>query len=170
MHRTAIIVCLLAWSMAAAAADSTKAPHTRKAAKEPRMPAQEKLSCRSGPNDHQARLIVEAVKGRVMEFAFYSRLGTRVCSIHGRRGDGFTQWEDNEAKFGTTAVRLLEGSALLEYKPGHLSIKFQEVGRMRYCGMYGELNGSVEVLVKKPECNLDRIFDGSGENEERVPG
>jgi hypothetical protein len=163
MHRTAIIVCLLAWQMAAAAADATKAPHSRKAAKEPRMPALEKLTCRTGPNDHQARLIAEVVKGRTMEFAFYSRLGTRVCSIHGRRGDAFTHWEDDDIKHGTTAVKLLEGSALLEYKPGHLNIKFLDVGRMRFCGMYGELNGTVEVSKDKAECALDGVFDGSDE-------
>lgn len=149
--------------MAAVAADATKAPHSRKAAKAPRMPLLEKLSCRTGPNDHQARLIVEAVKGRAMEFAFYSRLGTRVCSIHGRRGDGFTRWEDDDAQYGRTAVKLLEGSALLEYKPGHVNIKFREVDRMRFCGMYGELNGAVEVSKGKAECALDGVFEGSDE-------
>ena len=80
-------------TMAAAAATGpdagkktiSKAPAAPKAVKAPSL---EKLTCRTGPNDEQVRLIAEAVKGRAMEFAFYSRLGTRVCSIHGRRGDG----------------------------------------------------------------------------------
>ena len=117
----------------------------------------EKFSCRTGPNDEQARLIVEVVKSRPMEFAYYSRLGTRVCSIHGRRGDAYTKWEDKGG--GKTAVRLLTGSAQLEYKPGRFLIKFANVDRMHYCGMYGELNGSVEASRNKTECGLTGVFD-----------
>ncbi len=151
---TAVMVCLIAFTSAAAAADTAKRP---KVAKAPRAPLMEKFSCRTGPNDEQARLIVEVVKSRPMEFAYYSRLGTSVCSIHGRRGDAYTKWEDNGD--GKTAVRLLAGSAQLEYKPGYFLIKFAEVDRMRYCGMFGELNGSVEVSSKKPECGLTGVFD-----------
>ncbi len=117
----------------------------------------EKFSCRTGPNDEQARLIVQVVKSRPMEFAYYSRLGTSVCSIHGRRGDAYTKWEDQGN--GKTAVRLLTGSAQLEYRPGHFLIKFSDVDRMDYCGMDGELNGSVEVSSKKSECGLTGVFN-----------
>ena len=154
MRATAIAACLIAFAGAAMAADK---PKPAKAVKSPKAPLLEKLSCRTGPNDHQARLIVEVVKGRPMEFAFYSRLGTRVCSVHGRRGDAFTKWEDEEA--GKTAVKLLIGSARLEYQPGHVLIKFEDVGRMRYCGMYGELNGTVEVTKRKPECGLQGVLE-----------
>ena len=154
MRRMVIVVCLTAWTAAAVAADATKAP---KAPREPKVPLLEKLSCRTGPNDHQARLIVEVVKGRPMEFAYYSRDGTRVCSIHGRRGDFYTKWEDEGA--GKTAVKLLTGSAELEYKPGHVLIKFEDVDRMRYCGMHGELTGSVAVAKGKSECALEKVFD-----------
>ena len=142
---------------AAAVGDAAKTTKKSKAAKAPRAPAMEKFSCRTGPNDEQVRLIAQVVKSRPMEFAYYSRLGTSVCSIHGRRGDAFTKWVDNGG--GKTAVRLLAGSAQLEYKPGHFLIKFSEVDRMRYCGMYGELNGSVAVSSKKPECALTGVFD-----------
>jgi len=154
IRETAVMVCLIAFTGAATAAESAR---PRKAAKAPRAPLMERFSCRTGPNDEQARLIVEVVKSRPMEFAYYSRLGTSVCSIHGRRGDAYTKWEDNGS--GKTAVRLLEGTAQLEYKPGHFSIKFAEVDRMRYCGMEGELNGSVEVSSKKSECALSGVFD-----------
>ena len=157
MRSIAIAACLFAVATAPMAADTAKAA---KAAKPVRAPLLEKLSCRTGPNDEQARLIVMAVKGRVMEFAFYSRLGTRVCSIHAQRGDSFTKWEDNEAHSGSAAIKLLTGSAQLEYQPGHALIKFAEVDRLKYCGMYGELNGSVEVFSKKPECGLAGVFEG----------
>lgn len=141
---------------AAAVGDAAKTTKKSKAAKAPRAPAMEKFSCRTGPNDEQVRLIAQVVKSRPMEFAYYSRLGTSVCSIHGRRGDAYTKWEDRGG--GKTAVRLLAGSAQLEYRLGHFSIKFAEVDRMRYCGMYGELNGSVEVSKGKSECRLDGVF------------
>ncbi len=153
MRGMTIAVGLLAWTVAAVAADATKPP------KPPKMPLLERFSCRTGPNDHQARLIVEVVKGRVMEFAFYSRLGTGVCSIHGRRGDAYTKWEDDAAVAGKAAIKLLTGSAELEYKLGHVKLKFTDVDRMRYCGMDGELNGAVEVISKKPECGLVGVFD-----------
>lgn len=160
MRSIAMVICLIAYTGAAVAVETAKAPKaakTAKSAKAPKAPLLEKLSCRTGPNDEQARLIVEVVKGRPMEFAYYSRLGTWVCSIHGRRGDAYTKWGDEGA--GRTAVRLLSGSAHLEYKPGTMRIKFSEVDRMQYCGMYGELNGSVEVSKGKSECMLEKVFD-----------
>ena len=154
MLKTAMVMCLIAYTGAAVAAGAAKA---KKAPKAPKAPLLERLSCRTGPNDEQARLIVEVVKGRPMEFAYYSRLGTSVCSIHGRRGDAYTKWEDEEA--GKTAVKLLTGSAELEYQPGYLKIKFSDVERMQYCGADGELNGSVEVSKGKSECALEKVFD-----------
>src|SRR3972149_8250857 len=89
---TAVMVCLIAFTGAATAAETAR---PRKAAKTPRAPLMERFSCRTGPNDEQARLIVEVVKSRPMEFAYYSRLGTSVCSIHGRGGAAYTQWVDH---------------------------------------------------------------------------
>ena len=157
MRRIAMVMCLIGYTGAAVAVETAKTPKAAKAAKAPKAPLLEKLSCRTGPNDEQARLIVEVVKGRPMEFAYYSRLGTRVCSIHGRRGDAYTKWGDEDA--GKTAVMLLTGSAQLEYKPGTMRIRFSEVDRMRYCGMDGELNGSIEVSKGKSECALEKVFD-----------
>lgn len=154
IRETAAVVCLIAFTSAAVAAETARLP---KGATASRAPLMEKFSCRTGPNDEQARLIVHVIKSRAMEFAYYSRLGTRVCSIHGRRGDAYTKWEDKGD--GKTAVTLLTGSAELEYKPGNFLIKFSEVDRMRYCGMDGELNGSVEVSSKKSECGLTGVFD-----------
>lgn len=151
---TAVMLCLIVFAGAVVAAETAKSPTAAKAAKAPLI---EKFSCRTGPNDEQARLIVEVVKSRPMEFAYYSRLGTRVCSIHGRRGDAYTKWEDEGD--GKTSVRLLTGSAQLEYQPGRFLIKFSAVDRMQYCGMHGELNGSVETSIGKPECGVSGVFD-----------
>lgn len=163
MRMILMATCFIAWTNLALAADAEKSPKAQKrseASKIAKVPLLEKLSCRTGPNDHQARLIVEVVKGRPMEFAFYSRLGTRVCSVHGRRGDANSHWEDGAS--GKTAVKLYSGNADLEYKPGYLKLKFADVGRMHYCGMYGELNGVVEVVAKKSECGLEGVFESKG--------
>jgi len=163
--------CLFALMPAAIAAEATPkvaiARGEAKAPKAPKVPLLEKLTCRSGPNDEQVRLIVEAVKGRAMEFAFYSRLGTRVCSIHGRRGDAHTRWEDSDAETGTAQIKLYTGSALLEYAPGRVKVTFNDVDRMHYCGMYGELNGMVEAVLKKADCGMQGVFEGANETEKK---
>ena len=146
--RSIVAASLLAWAGVALAAGAPKAA--------PKAPAMERLTCRTGPNDEQARLIAQMVGGRPMEFAYYSRLGTRVCSIHARRGDAYTKWQDASGK---SKVKLIEGTASLEYKPGYLKIKFDEVDRMTYCGMDGALNGMIEVSSNKAECDIHGIFD-----------
>src|SRR5258705_4651808 len=145
----------LAHETARAPKPAPKAKEAKPAAAAHNMPAMEKLTCRTGPNDEQVRLTVIVVKGRPMEFAYYSRLGTRVCSIYGRRGDAYTKWADDA---GAVQVRLLEGKAELKYDPGHLKLKFSDVGRMRFCGMYGQLNGVVEVFSNKSECSYADAF------------
>ena len=150
MLRMIVAAGALALTGAAIAASAPKASPASQS------PALERLTCRTGPNDEQARLIAQIVKGRPMEFAYYSRLGTRVCSIHARRGDAYTKWADSGGK---STVKLIEGTASLEYKPGYLKIKFDDVDRMTYCGMHGELNGVIEVSSTKSECDIHGVFD-----------
>lgn len=179
MRTITIPGCLLALTMAVTATLAGAATTEPQAGKKPvaktpaapkavKAPLLEKLTCRTGPNDEQVRLIAEAVKGRAMEFAFYSRLGTRVCSIHGRRGDGHTKWEDTDGVAGKAEIKLHTGSAVIEYAPGRVSLQFNGVDRMHYCGMYGQLNGSIEVILKKPECGMQGLFEGVGEQEPKT--
>jgi hypothetical protein len=169
MRTIAMAAVLLALSTAVSAAQVVKKVQPAGAAV--KVPPLEKFTCRTGPNDEQVRLIVEAVKGRAMEFAFYSRLGTRVCSIHSRRGDGATHWEDAEGGMGKALIKLFTGHALVEYLPGHhVKVTFSDVDRMHYCGMYGELNGLIEVVQKKPECGMQGLFEGSGNQEQKEKG
>ena len=164
VRRAVIAVGLLAWAGTAGAASVSKPaapkpvakPAAPRTATGPKPPALERLTCSSGPRDEQVRLIAQVVKGRTMEFAYYSRLGTRVCSIHSRRGDSYTKWADSA---GASTVKLLGGSAELEYRPGNLKIKFDDVDRMTYCGMHGELNAQVEVSKGKPQCTFSGVFD-----------
>ena len=48
-------------------------------------------------------------------------------------------------------------------------LKFFDVERMPYCGMSGELNGTVELINKKSECKLERIFQASGNSDSGDP-
>ena len=148
MHRI-IAASVLVWAGTVTAASAPKAPA--------KAPALERLTCRTGPNDEQARLIAQVVKGRTMEFAYYSRLGTRVCSIHARRGDAYSKWADMAD--GNSTVKLLHGTAALQYKPGYLKINFDDVDRMTFCGMHGEINASIEVSKNKAECVIKGVFD-----------
>jgi len=156
MRKSAIVFVSAAFALVM---HTAHAAEPAKAARAVKAPPMEQLTCRTGPNDKQARLVVQVVKGRPMEFAYYSRLGTSVCSIHGRRGDFYTKWEDRE---GGANVKLLEGNAELDYRPGYVKLKFLEVGRMQYCGMEGELNGVVEVASKKTECDIAGVFEHAG--------
>ena len=166
MRTIIVAAAILSVAGAANAADATKKVKHEPVAKGAKVIPLEKFMCRTGPNDEQVRLIVEAVKGRAMEFAFYSRLGTRVCSIHSRRGDGVTHWEDSEGGGGTARIKLQTGHALLEYQPGHhVKVTFSDVERMPYCGMYGELNGLIEAVQKKAECGMQGLFDGANEQD-----
>ncbi|MDB5811042.1 MAG: hypothetical protein JWN94_3164 [Betaproteobacteria bacterium] len=160
---TAVLLALAGAAINAGAADVVKKVHPKPAsARAEKVLPLEKFTCRTGPNDEQVRLIVEAVKGRAMEFAFYSRLGTRVCSIHSRRGDGATQWQDADGTSGKALIKLFTGHALVEYKSGQVKVTFSDVDRMHYCGMYGELNGLIEAVQKKPECGMQGLFEGAG--------
>ncbi len=161
MRSIIVMACLAAVAINCAAAPAKKVIKPA-AAKTAAMPPKEQLSCRTGPNDEQARLTVVVVKGRPMEFAYYSRLGTRVCSIYGKRGDAFTKWKDANGK---AEVALLEGNAELDYVPGRLTLTFAGVDRMQYCGMYGRLNGVVEVAKGKAECKLEHIFESGVDSD-----
>jgi hypothetical protein len=167
MRSLVILVLAMMVGTTASAANPVKGAKRPAAEK---MPVEQKLSCRTGPNDRQVRLIVQAVKGTIREFAFYSRLGTGVCSIHAQRGDAYTRWYDDKRAPGQAAVKLLSGRARIAYKPGHVVIKFFDVERMPYCGMYGELNGTVELTRKNAQCKLERIFQADANGESADPG
>jgi hypothetical protein len=166
MRRLVIVGFLMTLGTVANAAVPAKASKPATAQK---VPLEQKLSCRTGPNDKQVRLIVQAVKGTIREFAFYSRMGTGVCSIHAQRGDAYTKWYDDKRAPGQAAVRLLSGRARIAYKPGHVVLKFFDVERMPYCGMYGELNGTVELTKKNSECKLERIFQAHNTGDSSDP-
>ncbi|MDH3316349.1 MAG: hypothetical protein OEN48_15485 [Betaproteobacteria bacterium] len=119
----------------------------------------EKLTCFTGVRDRHARIGVQLVNGKVDYFAFYSKWKPRTCSIDVERNGSAGRWEDKGA---TSKVTLLEetGVLLIDRKSGGYRFVFRNVDRMRYCGMYGKINGSLTVMRGKKKCVVQGIMDG----------
>ncbi|MDH3314605.1 MAG: hypothetical protein OER43_02395 [Gammaproteobacteria bacterium] len=119
----------------------------------------EQLTCFTGVRDRHARIGVQVVNGKVDYFAFYSKRKPRTCSIDVGRDSSSGRWEDKGA---TSKVTLMEdtGVLLIDHKSGGYRFVFRNVDRMRYCGMYGKINGSLTVMPGKKKCVVQGIMDG----------
>jgi len=55
---------------------------------------------------------------------------------------------------------MAKGTAVIErLKPGEFRVTFKNVDREFYCGLDGELNGTVTVWKNKSECGLEGVMD-----------
>jgi hypothetical protein len=117
------------------------------------------LSCRTGDEDHHARIGVELVNGQLNYFAFYSKYKPRACSIEVRRGGAFNHWEE---KGGTSQITLVDGKGLFRINGAKGGYRFDFLGidRERYCGMEGKINGSLTVTRGKRNCVVQGVMDG----------
>lgn len=122
----------------------------------------ERLACRLGTDDEQARIAVELRNGRVNSFAYYSKWKPQTCSLDVKRGDAFSRWDDTGSR---TVVTLADdtGAFLIEHEPGRYHFIFREIDRGRYCGMEGKVNGSLTVYKGRSQCELEGVLakDGS---------
>jgi len=125
----------------------------------------ERIDCMVGTEDRQARIAIEAYGGKVHNFAWYGKTKPRTCSMDVRRGDSYSNWEDNG---NHTVVTLIDetGAFLIDQDKGRYHFIFREIDRMRYCGMHGKLNGSLTVVRGKNTCTVDRLYLEVGESEE----
>ncbi len=120
-------------------------------------PRAEKLACQTGTEDRHARIAMEVVKDKARRFAYYSKWKPKTCSIDATRGDAYTKWSD---KGNVTTVTMAKGTAVIErLKAGEFRVTFKNVDREFYCGLDGELNGSVTVWKNKHECALEGVMD-----------
>lgn len=120
-------------------------------------PRGEKLACQTGTEDRHARIAMEVVKDKARRFAYYSKWKPKTCSIDATRGDAYTKWSD---KGNVTTVTMAKGTAVIErLKPGEFRVTFKNVDREFYCGLDGELNGTVTVWKNKSECGLEGVMD-----------
>ncbi len=118
----------------------------------------EKLTCKLGTEDRQARIAVELVNGRTNRFAYYSKWKPRTCSMEVVRGDAYSAWDD----YGdVTAVTLIEekGAVLINHERGKYRFLFRDVDRGRYCGMDGKINGSLTIWRGRQQCALEGVLD-----------
>jgi len=119
--------------------------------------AQQKLACQTGTEDRHARIAMELQKDKAKRFAYYSKWKPKTCSIEAARGDAYTKWSD---KGNVTTVAMAKGTAVIEHlKAGEYRVTFKNVDREFYCGLDGEINGSVTVTKGKPECGLEGVME-----------
>ena len=149
------------WSAAALAATLAATPilalaAEKKARKEP--PGKlERIDCKVGTEDRQARIAIEARGGKIQNFAYYGKTKPRTCSMDVRRGDAYSQWKDTGS---VTVVTLVDetGAFLIDHESNRYHFIFRDVDRMRYCGMEGKMNGSLTVVRGKNTCSVDSLF------------
>jgi hypothetical protein len=119
----------------------------------------ERIDCRSGNDDLQARIAFEARGNQVMNFAYYSRWNFQTCSIHLNQESWNARWRLTED--GATRVQTPHGSFLIRSDADSFSFEFHDVERMKFCGMYGRIRG--ELVVKRgtnpPQCEARGILD-----------
>lgn len=129
-------------------------------ASEPRRASRgkrETLTCREGTEDRHARLGVVLIGGKIDSFAYYSKWKPRTCSIYLKRNrDPYSKWVD---KGSVTNVKLERGLFLLEHKKDEYRFVFREIDRERYCGMDGEINGTLTIRKGSERCTLAGIME-----------
>ena len=123
----------------------------------------ERIDCMSGKEALQARIAFEAQGGQVLNFAYYSKWKPRTCSLDfERNGDG-TKWRLTAD--GATRVSTPEGRFLIRTRPDAYVFEFERVQREKFCGMPGEINGTMTVKrgPGKPQCSVAGVLDANDE-------
>ena len=145
----ALMLTLAATSVLAPAAE-------RKARKEPPKKL-ERIDCMVGTEDRQARIAIEALGGKIQNFAYYGKTKPRTCSMDVKRGDAYSKWADTG---NVTVVTLVDetGAFLIDHESNQFRLIFRNIDRMRYCGMEGKINGSLTVARGKKTCTVDSLF------------
>jgi len=118
----------------------------------------ETLACRLGTEDRHARIAVVLIGGKTDSFAYYSKWKPRTCSIYLQRNrDSYSKWADNG---NITTVNLERGAFLIEHKKGgEYHFIFRDIDRERYCGMDGQINGSLTIRKGKDQCELEGVME-----------
>jgi hypothetical protein len=118
---------------------------------------EEVLTCRLGTEDRHARIAVVLVGGKTDSFAYYSKWKPRTCSIYLQRNRDNSKWSD---KGNVTTVNLDRGHGgfLIEHRKGEYHFVFREIDRQRYCGMDGQINGTLTIRKGSEQCQLEGIM------------
>jgi len=123
--------------------------------------ATERIDCMSGVDDLHARMALEARGGRVAYFAYYSKWKPRTCALDFARTTPGTKWRLTPD--GATRVHTPQGRFLIRTLPNAYVFEFEQVERSRYCGMPGDINGTMIIKrgAGKPECSVAGIMDAN---------
>jgi hypothetical protein len=97
--------------------------------------------------------------GQVLNFAYYSKWKPRTCSLEVKRNAAGTKWRMTPD--GAVRVHTPEGRFLIRTRADAYVFEFEHVRRRKFCGMPGEINGTMTVKrgSAKPECSVAGIMD-----------
>jgi hypothetical protein len=120
--------------------------------------AAERFDCMIGVDDLHARIAFEARGGRVANFAYYSKWKPRTCAFDFSRTSAGTKWKITPE--GHTRVHTPEGRFLIRTLKDAYVFEFEQVQRGRYCGMPGDINGTMTIKRHgKRDCSYAGIMD-----------
>lgn len=120
--------------------------------------ALERIDCRHGGEDLHARMAFEARGGHIANFAYYSKWKPRTCAFDFARNSPGTKWRLTPD--GATRVHTPEGRFLIRTRSDSYVFEFEQVQRGRFCGMPGEINGSMTIMRgRKRACSVSGILD-----------
>ena len=124
--------------------------------------AVERIDCRTGEEDLHARIAFEARGGQLTYFAYYSKWKPRTCSLDFARNAAGTKWRLTPA--GDTRVHTPQGRFLIRTRADAYVFEFEQVQRQKFCGMSGQINGSMTVKRGGThECTVVGIMDANDE-------
>ena len=123
--------------------------------------AVERIDCKTGEEYLHARMALEAHGGQVTFFAYYSVWKPRTCSLAFERNKAGAKWRLTPD--GATRVHTPQGRFLIRTLPDAYVFEFEQVQRQKFCGMYGEINGSMTIKrgVDPPVCSVISIMDAN---------
>lgn len=119
----------------------------------------ERIDCMSGVEDVHARMALEARGGRIASFAYYSKWKPRTCAFDFTTTSPGTKWRLTAE--GHTRVHTPQGRFLIRTRSDAYVFEFEQVQRGKFCGMPGEINGSMVIRrgSAPPECSVAGIMD-----------
>ena len=123
--------------------------------------AAERIDCMSGVEDLHARMAFEARGGQVINFAYYSKWKPRTCALDFVRNGPGSKWR--LMPDGATRVHTSDGRFVIRTRPDAYVFEFEQVRRGRFCGMPGDINGTMTIKRKtaRPECSVSGIMDAN---------
>jgi hypothetical protein len=123
--------------------------------------ALERIDCTKGTEDLHARMAFEARGGRIENFAYYSKWKPRTCALDFARNTPGTKWRLTSD--GATRVHTPQGRFLIRTQADAYVFQFEQVQRSRFCGMSGEINGTMIIRrgVAPPQCSVAGVMDAN---------